>query len=165
MSLNLYPQEEQERINKMKEINERLEDYFKEKREKWTSSIDPLFKVLSTDFNMINVKNIIECQAHALSFRQSLNDEISLFLNKRSKELPKLKKIKQDKFVFYALGVGIKTNMGEKSLLIDAHLAENDRNIELIEAYIEFLRDSVKTLETYQYSIKNVISLMEYMGK
>jgi hypothetical protein len=50
----------------------------------------------------------------------------------------KNKKIRQDKFVFYATGFGLKTNTGEKSILIDAHLAENDRNILLIENHIEF---------------------------
>jgi hypothetical protein len=51
----------------------------------------------------------------------------------------KIKKIRQDKFIFYATGFGIKTNLGEKTLLIDAHLAENERGIQLIEInFIQF---------------------------
>lgn len=55
--------------------------------------------------------------------------------------------------------------MGEKAILIDAHIAENDRCIELIESYITFLRDSVKNLEAFGYSIKNMIELMNYLGR
>jgi len=67
--------------------------------------------------------------------------------------------------VFYALGFQVKTNMGEKAILIDAHIAENDRCIELIESYITFLRDTVKNLEAFGFSIKNMIELMNYLGR
>jgi hypothetical protein len=59
----------------------------------------------------------------------------------------------------------LKTNAGEKSTLIDAHLAENDRTILLIENYIEFLRSSSKNLEGLGYTIKNIIELMNYLGR
>ena len=107
----------------------------------------------------------MEAQSTALSFRQQINENINFFLNKRSKETTKIKKLRQDKFVFYAIGFQVKTNMGEKAILIDAHIAENDRCIELIESYITFLRDTVKNLEAFGYSIKNMIELMNYLGR
>ena len=55
--------------------------------------------------------------------------------------------------------------MGEKAILIDAHIAENDRCLELIESYITFLRDTVKNLEAFGFSIKNMIELMNYLGR
>ena len=67
--------------------------------------------------------------------------------------------------MFYALGVGLKTSLGEKNTLIDAHIAENDRNIQLIENYIEFLRSTSKNLEGFSYTIKNIIELMNYLGR
>ena len=54
--------------------------------------------------------------------------------------------------------------MGEKSILIDAHLAENDRAIELIESYITFLRDTNKNLESFGFTIKNMTELLNYLG-
>ena len=107
----------------------------------------------------------MDVQSLALTYRQLINEQISFFLNKRSKEEVKIKKLKQDKFVFYATGFGLKTNLGEKGLLIDAHISENDRNIQLIENYIEFLRSSSKNLESLGYTIKNIIDLMNYLGK
>ena len=163
--MNLYPQEEIDRINKSKETNDKLEEFFNQKREEWNNNLSPLFDVIKNKLTIENSTKVFESQATALSYRQIINEQISFFLNKRSKEEVKIKKIRQDKFVFYALGVGLKTNAGDKSTLIDAHLAENDRTILLIENYIEFLRSSSKNLEGLGYTIKNIIELMNYLGR
>jgi len=164
--MNLYNQEEIDRITKVKETNDKLEEFFNDKRADWNKNVEPLFKVLAVDLsNPSNSKQILEAQSIALSFRQQINEQINFFLNKRSKETTKIKKLRQDKFVFYATGFGIKTNLGEKGILIDGHIAENDRCIELIESYIEFLRDTVRNLESLGFSIKNMIELMNYLGR
>ena len=164
--MNLYNQDELDRIQKTKDTNDRLEELFNDKRSEWNKQVEPLFKALTTDLsNPSNSKYILEAQSTALSFRQQINENINFFLNKRSKETTKIKRLRQDKFVFYAIGFQVKTNMGEKAILIDAHIAENDRCIELIESYITFLRDTVKNLEAFGYSIKNMIELMNYLGR
>lgn len=164
--MNLYNQDELDRIQKTKDTNDKLEELFNGKRAEWNKQVEPLFKALTTDLsNPSNSKYILEAQSTALSFRQQINENINFFLNKRSKETTKIKKLRQDKFVFYAIGFQVKTNMGEKAILIDAHIAENDRCIELIESYITFLRDTVKNLEAFGYSIKNMIELMNYLGR
>jgi hypothetical protein len=164
--MKVFNQEEVDRIKKVQETNEKMEDFFTEKRKIWNDLILPIFKILSIDLsNPSNAKQVLDSQANALTHRQQINEEINLFLSKRSKETTKIKKLRQDKFIFYATGFGIKTNLGEKGILIDGHLAENDRTIELIESYIEFLRDTIKNLESFGYSIKNMIELMNYLGK
>jgi hypothetical protein len=163
--MNLYPNEEIERISKIRETNDKLEEFFNQKREKWNTEISPLFEILKDNFTSEKVYRVFESQSAALSHRQSLNEEISFMLNRRSKEEIKLKKAKQDKFIFYAINTGLKTNYGEKSLLIDAHISENDRSIQLIENYIEFLRATSKNLESLGYTIKNIIDLMSYLNK
>lgn len=164
--MNPYNQEEVERINKVKETNDRLEEFFNDKRAEWNKTVEPLFKVLTVDLsNPSNSKQILEAQSLALTHRQQINEQINFFLNKRSKETTKIKKLRQDKFIFYAIGFGIKTNLGEKGILIDGHIAENDRSLELIESYIEFLRDTVRNLESLGFSIKNMIELMNYLGR
>jgi len=164
--MNLYNQEEIDRINKTRETNDKLEEFFAGKRSEWDKNVDPLFKALSLDLtNPSSSKSILEVQGLALSYRQILNEQINLFLNKRSKEMTKIKRLKQDKFVFYATGFGVKTNLGEKGLLIDGHLAENDRTVEIIEAHVTYLRETVKNMESLGYAIKNMIELMNYLGK
>lgn len=164
--MNPYNEEELVRIHKAKETNDKLEEFFNDKRVEWNKNIEPLFKVLALDLsNPSNGKTLLDAQANALTHRQQINEQINFFLNKRSRESTKIKKLRQDKFIFYATGFGIKTNLGEKGILIDGHLAENDRCMELIESYIEFLRDTVRNLESFSYSIKNMIELMNYLGR
>ena len=163
--VNLYNEEELARIEKIKETNDKLEEFFNNKRVEWTSNVEPLFEVIKNNFNLESFSKVVEAQSIALSFRQSINEQISFFLNKRSKEEVKLKKVKQDKFMFYALGIGLKTSLGEKNTLIDAHIAENERNIQLIENYVEFLRSTSKNLEALGFTIKNIIELMNYLGR
>ena len=163
--MNVYTTEEVDRINKLKETNDKLEDFFKGKREDWKNTIEPLFEIFKLEITIQTSKRIMETQALCLSYRQALTEQISSFLDRRSKQDVKLKRIKQDKFIWYATSFGVKTNMGEKSLLIEAHVAEEQRNIELIENYIEFLRQTSKNLESLQFTIKNIIDLFNYLGR
>jgi hypothetical protein len=164
-NMKVFDNDEVSRIEKTKETNERLENFFQGKRESWNENMNELFKVLSLDpTNPSNTKKILDMQSISLVYRQDINDQINLFLNKRSKESVKLKGLKQEKFLFYATGFGVKTNMGEKTLLIEGHIAQNQRSMELIESYIEFLRNTVKNLDSFGYSIKNMIELLNYLG-
>ena len=95
--MNLYNQEEVDRINKAKETNDKMEEFFNDKRAEWNKNVEPLFKVLSLDLsNPSNSKNLLEAQSIALSFRQQINEQINFFLNKRSKETTKIKKLRQE---------------------------------------------------------------------
>jgi len=162
---SVYTQDEVERINKIKETNDRLEQFFQDKRAEWNTMIEPLYQVLKFEITTESSKKIMETQSLCLTYRQMITEQISVFLDKRSKQEVKLKRLKQDKFIWYATSFGVKTNMGEKTLLIEAHVAEEQRNVELIENYIEFLRQSNKNLESLQFTIKNIIELFNYLGR
>ena len=163
--MNIYSQEELDKISRLKETNDRLEDFFNTKREEWSKMIQPLFDVLKFEITTKTSQQILDTQALCLSYRQAITEQISIFLDKRSKQDVKLKRIKQDKFIWYATSFGVKTNMGEKTLLIEAHVSEETRNVELIENYIEFLRQTNKNLESLQFTIKNIIELFNYLGR
>ena len=162
--MNLYSKEEIEQIERTKDMNDRLEDFFNGKRSDLNKMIEPLFVDLKSNFNLERKDRIIDIQSLGLSYRQMINEQISTFLNKRTKEEVKLKKLKQDKYIFYAIGSGLKVNnISEKALLIDAHLAEYERTIDIIDTYIEYLRASTKSLDSLSYSIKNIIELFNYL--
>jgi hypothetical protein len=164
--MNPYSNEEIENINKDSDKNKRMEEFFDSRRSEWNKTIEPLFDVLKIDItNPSNFTKILDAQSIALSLRQQINEQITTFLNKRSKETSKLKKARQDKFIFYATGFGIKTSMGEKSILIDGHLRESERTVEIIESYIDFLRDTIKNLESLSYAVKNMTDLLNYLGR
>ncbi len=161
--MNPYTQEETVKIAKLKETNDRLEEFFSQKITEWDGLILPLFESLKLEINLETSKKIMETQSYSLSYRQIINSEISSFLNRRSKQEVKLKKLRQEKFIFYATGFGVKTNLGEKTILIEAHVSEEQRNIEIIENYIEYLRQVNKNLESLQYTLKNIIELFNLL--
>ena len=161
--MNLYTQEELDRIKKCSEKNQAMEDFFQTRMNEWNGKINPLFDVLKE--KLTSPDCIMENQALALSYKQIIMEQISLFLSKRSKEDTNLKRLKQDKFVLYAVASPLKTNTGEKIMLIEGHIAENQRTLELIENHIEFLRSCSKNLDSFSYAIKNIIDLMNYLGR
>lgn len=163
--MQIYTPEEIERIRKVKETNERLEEFFKNRREEWGSNIEPLNEIFKLELNNQSARKIMETQALALSYRQKISDEISVFLDKRSKQEVKLKKLRQDKFIYYATSFGIKTNTTEKGIMVEAHISEESRNIEIIDNYIDFLRATNKNLESLQFTIKHIIELFNYLGR
>lgn len=165
--MQLYDSAEIERIEKVKSSNDKMEEFFNEKMEEWKGKINPLFEIISHRFTLDMSDKVMESQSLALTFRQMINEQITFFLNKRSKEEVKYKKTKQDKFLFYSVGIGgsLKTNATEKAMLMDAHLAENERTMQLIEGYVEFLRACGKNLEGFGYTIKNIIDLMNSLGR
>ena len=163
--MDVYTPEEFERINKTKDKNDKMEDFFNDKRGQWNKNIEPLFDSIKTSITSETTQKVIDTQSLALSYRQVINEEISFFLNRRSKEDVNLKKLRQDKFLFYATGFGLKTSMGEKNVLIDAHIAENERSIQLIDVHVDFLRSCSKNLEALSFTIKNIIELYNYLGR
>lgn len=140
--------------------NEAMEQFLSQKREKWSENLMPLFEYLKE-----TPTAVYEMQATALSYRHALNEEVAYFLNKLSKEMVVLRNFKKDKFIYYATGFGLKTNTGEKNVLVDGDLSENERCVELLQTHIEFLRDSVKTIDNLQYAVRNRVMLMEYLTK
>jgi len=157
--MEIYTQKEIDSIRSKQETNDRLEKYFLQKRDGWNNLLAPLFEVVKMEPSKETSTKITDTQSMSLAYRQKINEEISIYLEKRSRQDVKIKKLKQDKFLFYATGFGLKTNYGEKQLMIDGHIREEERNIELIENYVEFLRAMNKNLESLQYTLKNIIEL------
>ena len=65
--MQIYSKEEIERINKVKETNERLEEFFKGRREEWGSNIEPLNEIFKLDLNNESAKKIMQTQSLALT--------------------------------------------------------------------------------------------------
>ena len=82
--MNVYDEVELNRIKKTSETNDKMEDFFNDKRKEWNDNVMPLFKVLSINLNNSDAsKSILEAQSISLSFRQEINEQISVFLSKR----------------------------------------------------------------------------------
>ena len=70
--MNVYSPEEVDRINKIKETNDRLEEFFNGKRTEWSKNIDPLFEVLKFEINSQSSKKIMARKVLIFSNNTSL---------------------------------------------------------------------------------------------
>jgi len=141
-------------ITKLSELNEKYEGFLYQKRLDWNNKVNPLFNRVKN-----SPDDLIELQALCLSYRHILTDEIAIFMSKLSKEIITYKTAKADRFMFYATGFGLKTNMSEKSILFDSELAELQRNKELLETHLEFLKETRSGCDNINWAIKNRIEI------
>lgn len=160
------PQGEQELINKLEEVNDKLEDFFVKKRLEFGTRVEKLVsrpdrRQLSTS----NIHLIIDEESFALSYRGQLAEEISKNMNRLSKARIKLKDAEAEKTLFYMSGASsYKLNAGQVKIMVESVVGQRKRNCELIESYIEYLRSLYSDLETFAFTIKNTIALLELMG-
>ena len=158
----LFDQEEVDFINKLREKNDRTDEFFENSRKKWNEELKPL-----NDFTLVPhltqeyAQKLLERQLTALAYRQNMNDEISFYLSKRSKEDVKLKKCRADKLMWYAVGSPVKAkgNFSANQLteIIDAHVAEQQRSVNIIDSYVEFLRVGLKGLDSLSFNMKYIV--------
>lgn len=160
-----YTKEELIDIEKFKQENGEKEDFLRQERDRWNDKVKPLFDIVKDDVkNPSTVRKMIEGTADCLNYRQQINDQINLYLNIRIEKDVKAKMLKADKYICYKTNFQLDfKSMTEINLLIDANLAEMNRGIDIIDSHISFLRDTLKNLESYTYTIKNVIELLNYL--
>lgn len=170
MSFSLYEKEELEAIAKKEESNNRMEEFFNNKREIWTKDIQPILETAKLTYNSENAQKIVDLQVDALVHRERLQNEIAFYLQQLSKEKVKYKRQEQDKLVWYALGksplnIQGKVSNSQMSNIIDGHLVEAKRATEIIETHIEHLRSMVKMLTDVGYLVKNTIEIYNFLSK
>jgi hypothetical protein len=158
----IFDQEEIDFVTKLREKNDRTDEFFENSRKKWNDELKPL-----NDFTLVPhltqeyAQKLLERQMTALAYRQNMNDEVSFYLSKRSREDVKLKKARADKLVWYAIGSPIKAkgNFSTSQLteIIDAHVAEQQRAVNIIDSYIEFLRLAIKGMDSLSFNMKYIV--------
>ena len=139
-------------------MNEQYEELLKNQRTEWLKKVEPLFETMKD-----GIEELYEMQATALSYRHILGDEVNFYTTKLSKTIAEQKRIKKDKLINYILKFQVKLNTTEKNICIDADTSEMERYVELVQMHVEFLRESVKTIDNLQFAVKNKISLLDYL--
>jgi len=139
-------------------INEKTEELLKIHRNEWLKKFEPLFGTMKD-----GIEELYEMQATALSYRHIIGDEINFYTTKLSKTIAEHKRIKKDKLINYILKFQVKLNTTEKNICIDGDTSEIERYVELLQMHVEYLRESVKTLDNLQFAVKNKIALLDYI--
>lgn len=147
-------------INKKNE--EILEKYKKKltaQEKVWTLTIDSLSKRINCE-----LKKSIDLSADAICQRQLIIDERTQFYFTYYKDMPKFKEAKKRYFEYYSGTYPFKTNGTEKQKLIDADIRWMEAKMDFSQNYINFLSESLKTVDHIIYSIKNKIELYNATG-
>lgn len=149
---------EQENI-RLSGANDKIQEFLEQQRQHWQTEFKPIMESLASR----DIKDYIDIQAKQLSLRTLLTEEISIYLNKLSKDKPKHKRSVADRVEFYMHGFGLKTTDKQQRDMLDRDLAQNQRNLELLEVHIEFLRECRITCDQIGYAIKNKVAFMSYI--
>lgn len=160
------PKNDFELIKKLKITNEQFEDFFTQRRFDFNEKIEELIsRPRRRELSTTNTAKIVEEESLALSYRAQINEEIAKYLNKLSKAKVELKEAEHDKTIFYVSGAsGFKLSAPQAKIAVESVVAEYDRKCELIESYIEFLRGANSQLETFAFTIKNTIALLQLLN-
>lgn len=140
------------------QLNDKTEELLKTQRSQWVHKIEPLLETMRD-----GIEELYEMQASALSYRHILGDEINFYTTKLSKVIAEQKRIRKDKLINYTIKFQVKLNTSEKNVCIDADTSEMERYVELLQMHIEFLRESIKTIDNLQFAVKNKIALLDYL--
>lgn len=160
-----------------KEYAKNFKKHTEAERERWDTDLNSCFPRIKE-----SPEKMFEMQALALSYRHMLADEISLYMSRYYGENAKVKVQKRDRYVFYSTGcmpdgrkataqeiarhspiAGSKISKGEKDLVINGDLADQEYIIELLDTHVAFLRECIKTIDHTLYGIKNRLELMKLL--
>lgn len=140
--------------------NDDIQKVFDTERKDYSGKIKPLFDMVDAS----NLPQMPILNSKVLALRQELQDSITRYLNRLSKENVKYKRSVADRLEYYMHGFGMKTASSEKTKMVDRDLAENKRGIELLQTHIEHLRDYKFACDQIQFAIKNIVALANYLG-
>lgn len=147
-------------IAEFEEFNLKAENFFISQRKNIEKELNLLYDVLRSQ----DYKQFIILQANALALKQTINEHLANYMSKLSRANANLKVATANRTEFYMTGYGIKVSDGLKNKLVDRDLSERERNIELFQIHIEFLRESGKNCDNIHYTVKNMIGLITYMN-
>jgi hypothetical protein len=136
-----------------------LETDLVNKQNNWSDIITKLSGKINCE-----LKKTIELSAEATAYRQMLIDDKTQYFFKMYRDMPKLKKLRKTKFEWYSTKYPIKINGTEKGKLIDADCAYHEAKMDYLQNYVNFLSDSIKTVDNVIYSVKNKVDLYNATG-
>lgn len=155
------------------DYNIKLSKIVEEKKAEWAENLKDLSPLIRTK----NPHDMTDAQALALSYRTMILEEISYFLTELASEQKIIKEMKRDKMILYSTGLlpdgtrptgnlanhpiigNTRISNGQKEIIISGDLADFEHTQEILIQVVEFLRECIKTIDQYMYSIKNRLDL------
>ena len=130
----------------------KLDAYLNEQRQEWTTKIRDLAKCFKS------VDKLNDAMVQIPSYRQILIEQIAQLNIKIRQQQAKLSKTYKSKFVSY-YEYDYKLTDKQKESFIKADMSEDSMILNLLETQMDFMRESVKTLDNMSWAVRNKLQL------
>jgi hypothetical protein len=147
-------------LQELEEYIDTTDTILDNQRKKISSEINTLFQILGCK----DYKQFMDLQSQTLALRQTIQEQITYFMQKLSKANANFKKVNADRIEYYMTGYGIKVSDGTRTKLIDRDLSGRERAIESYQNHIEFLRECRNSCDQVGYAVKNLVGLISYIN-
>ena len=140
--------------SKTQSINDELEKRFKTEREDWNNKLFDVINFIKDN------KKLTEAQVIQLSYRQIVMDKLTeyrILCDKRQESYDKLIQKRNDE---YDNQSARKLSAVEKKTSLTGDYASLNRQIKLISRQINYLEETIKTLDNIGFAIKNRIEII-----
>jgi hypothetical protein len=132
-----------------------LEKAFKDERDNWDNKVTEL--VSSIRYN----DRFTAAMVLGLSYRQQIVDQITQYKQVSAKRRSNIDKLRVMRYREYMIEGDLKLSASEKNDAVNADLTAYTYQLSIIENQIEFLRETLKTLTDFQYTIKNKLEIIK----
>lgn len=140
--------------SKTQSVNEELEKRFTEERKDWN---DKMFDVI----NFIkDTKKLTEAQVIQLSYRQMCMDKLTEYRILCDKRQENYDKLIQKRNAEYENASAVKLSAVDKKVYLAGDYASLNRQIKLISRQIAYFEETIKTLDSLGFAVKNRIEII-----
>lgn len=147
------------------------------KKSEWAQNLKDISPLIRSK----DPHDMTEASALLLSYRTMILEEVSYFLTELTTEQRNLKELKRDRFILYTTGLlpdgtrptgnilkhpligNAKISGGQKDMVISGDLSHYEYTCDILIQTVEYLRECIKTIDQYMYSIKNRLEIFNIL--
>ena len=144
------------KITSSNRVNEELYARFKSEREEWTTRIREMSERLK------DIYKVAELQTDVYSYRQIAVEYCHTLLTHLSKVNHVFRSKKIERWEHYTRNYDLRMDKDPKELHILVDIAEVNERKELLQNHLDYVRETIRTIDTISYGIKHRIQLEEY---
>lgn len=140
--------------SKLREQNAKLELEFKNERTSWGEKVADLIGMIK------HSDKLTEAMAYGLSYRQIIIETLAQYKQLLAKKQSNMDVLRAERYRTYMLEGDLKLTGSEKNDAVNADLTSIKYQISLLQIQIDFLSDTIQTLSSFQFAVKNKITII-----
>ena len=134
-----------------------FESQFSTERSEWTERITQL------SIRIRNIREISEVQVELYSDRQKLLEYTYKLGQILTRLNAKYRSDRKNRMIYYSEEHNTRYGANEKTTLLDGDLSEIKKRIEVVDNHMNFMNETVKTVDHFLFGIKTRIHLETFM--